>query len=239
MTLTTKIVRQYQCCGQVMPVPVVIKQIANYRRPMPICQPFYLPSYPQPYPPPYQQYRQPYPPHAYQQQAYQQQAYQQQAYQQQAYQQQYRQPYQQPYTYQPHAYPQPYQQKEVIQSITYDNTSSAPALLENKAIDNIQTHTMNDNKKESDTYYRIPPSYPIVEYSSDISVLTGNIVIQTTDTVPDGYLLCDGSDVSRETESDLFNVIGTFYGEGDESTTFCLPDLEDDEQPTHHYLIKR
>jgi microcystin-dependent protein len=95
-----------------------------------------------------------------------------------------------------------------------------------------------DNTKESDSDYRIPPNYSIIEYSSDIAVATGHIVIQTTETVPDGYLLCDGSDVSRETQSILFNVIGTFYGKGDGSTTFCLPDLEDEENPTHHYIIK-
>jgi microcystin-dependent protein len=89
-----------------------------------------------------------------------------------------------------------------------------------------------------DIYYRVPPSYPIIEYSNDISPLPGNIVIQTTERIPDGYLLCDGSDVSREVESSLFNAIGTFYGNGDGSTTFCLPDLEDEEQ-LNHYMIKR
>ncbi len=44
-------------------------------------------------------------------------------------------------------------------------------------------------------------------------------------TIPDGYLLCDGSAVSRTTYADLFEIIGTTYGEGDGSTTFNLPDL--------------
>jgi hypothetical protein len=94
-------------------------------------------------------------------------------------------------------------------------------------------------QNDSDSHYRQPPNHPIIEYSSDITVLPGNIVIQTTDTVPDGYLLCDGSDVSRIEEAALFAAIGTFYGDGDESTTFCLPDLEDEDQSTHHYMIKR
>lgn len=42
---------------------------------------------------------------------------------------------------------------------------------------------------------------------------------------PDGWLLCDGSAVSRDTYSDLFDAIGTIYGDGDGSTTFNLPDL--------------
>jgi microcystin-dependent protein len=42
---------------------------------------------------------------------------------------------------------------------------------------------------------------------------------------PSGWLLCDGSAVSRTTYSDLFGVIGTTYGVGDGSTTFNLPDM--------------
>lgn len=44
-------------------------------------------------------------------------------------------------------------------------------------------------------------------------------------TIPENYLLCDGSAVSRTTYSLLFNVIGTIYGAGDGSTTFNLPDM--------------
>lgn len=43
--------------------------------------------------------------------------------------------------------------------------------------------------------------------------------------VPDGWALCDGSEVSRTTYRDLFDAIGTTYGVGDGSTTFNLPDL--------------
>ena len=45
-------------------------------------------------------------------------------------------------------------------------------------------------------------------------------------TAPNGYLLCDGSAVSRTTYADLFGVIGTTYGTGDNSTTFNVPDLQ-------------
>lgn len=41
---------------------------------------------------------------------------------------------------------------------------------------------------------------------------------------PDGYLLEDGSAVSRTTYAELFAAIGTTYGAGDGSTTFNLPD---------------
>jgi len=42
---------------------------------------------------------------------------------------------------------------------------------------------------------------------------------------PAGYLLCDGTQVSRTTYKSLFDVIGAAYGAGDGATTFNLPDL--------------
>jgi microcystin-dependent protein len=42
---------------------------------------------------------------------------------------------------------------------------------------------------------------------------------------PIGYLICDGSAVSRTTYAALFTAIGTTYGAGDGSTTFNLPDM--------------
>ncbi|KAG2487952.1 hypothetical protein HYH03_013531 [Edaphochlamys debaryana] len=43
--------------------------------------------------------------------------------------------------------------------------------------------------------------------------------------LPAGYLLCDGSAVSRTDYGTLYNQIGTTYGTGDGSSTFNLPDL--------------
>jgi microcystin-dependent protein len=42
---------------------------------------------------------------------------------------------------------------------------------------------------------------------------------------PAGWLLCDGSAVSRTTYRMLFDVIETIYGAGNGTTTFALPDL--------------
>ena len=44
---------------------------------------------------------------------------------------------------------------------------------------------------------------------------------------PTGWLLCDGSAVSRTTYAALFSAIGTTYGSGDGSTTFNLPSAGD------------
>lgn len=91
--------------------------------------------------------------------------------------------------------------------------------------------------QENDKDYHLPPSHPIVEYSDNITILTGNIVLNTLDNVPEGYLLCDGSEISRNTYSDLFKAVGTFYGVGDKKDTFSLPNLQDDNN-TSHYIIK-
>ena len=42
---------------------------------------------------------------------------------------------------------------------------------------------------------------------------------------PTGWLLCDGTAVSRTLYADLFTVVGTAYGAGNGSTTFNLPDF--------------
>lgn len=42
-------------------------------------------------------------------------------------------------------------------------------------------------------------------------------------TAPTGWLLCNGSAISRSTYADLFAAIGVAHGYGDNSTTFNLP----------------
>jgi len=45
--------------------------------------------------------------------------------------------------------------------------------------------------------------------------------------VPTGFLECNGQAVSRSTYSALFAIVGTTYGAGDGSSTFLVPDLQD------------
>ena len=45
------------------------------------------------------------------------------------------------------------------------------------------------------------------------------------ETAPPGTLACDGSEISRATYSELFDVLGTKAGAGDGVSTFNLPDL--------------
>ena len=77
-------------------------------------------------------------------------------------------------------------------------------------------------------------NYEATKYNFDGASLTGiegiptaTIVPWSSSSVPSGFLECNGANVSRSTYADLFGVIGTTYGSGDGSSTFGLPDLQD------------
>ena len=59
------------------------------------------------------------------------------------------------------------------------------------------------------------------------STIIGSITAYAGSTAPSGYLMCDGSAISRTDYADLFAVIGTTYGNGDGSTTFNIPDCRE------------
>lgn len=61
--------------------------------------------------------------------------------------------------------------------------------------------------------------------SSSMDGLPGQLVATAATTADFGYILCDGSAVSRHTYAALFARISTTFGTGDGSTTFNLPDL--------------
>jgi hypothetical protein len=68
---------------------------------------------------------------------------------------------------------------------------------------------------------------------------TGSILTNTEDTTPAGYLVANGSEVSRTLYNQLFMVIGTYYGDGDTVSTFNLPNLSyDNTDCVVSYIIK-
>lgn len=62
---------------------------------------------------------------------------------------------------------------------------------------------------------------------ADATAPVGAVVAFAGTQAPPGWLLCDGSAVSRSTYAALFTVIGTAWGEGDATPngTFNVPDL--------------
>lgn len=55
-------------------------------------------------------------------------------------------------------------------------------------------------------------------------VPAGTVTAFAGTSVPTGWLLCDGSAVSRTTYAALYSAIGLTHGQGDASTTFNVPD---------------
>jgi len=77
-------------------------------------------------------------------------------------------------------------------------------------------------------------NYEATRYDFDGANLTGiegipsgTIVPWSDSSIPSGFLECAGAAVSRSTYATLFGIIGTTYGSGDGSTTFNVPDLQD------------
>ena len=96
---------------------------------------------------------------------------------------------------------------------------------DNKIYFCIQANGALDPKAPSDSAYW--SLIPTLADFDEIGFKTGDIKIQTTPTIPTGWLLCNGAGISRSTFSNLFTKIGTTYGTGDGSTTFNIPDLRD------------
>jgi hypothetical protein len=57
------------------------------------------------------------------------------------------------------------------------------------------------------------------------SLPAGSLVDFAGTFAPSGWIMCDGSAISRATYSTLFLAIGIAYGSGDGSATFNLPDF--------------
>lgn len=71
----------------------------------------------------------------------------------------------------------------------------------------------------------------VIEINGEIPIFgsgvpTGTVVPFAGSNAPEDYLICDGSAISRQIYSKLFEVIGTIYGSGDGSSTFNLPNIK-------------
>ena len=86
----------------------------------------------------------------------------------------------------------------------------------------------------------VPSTVPleVKEFPMCGPVPPGTIVSNKTGYQPPGFLVCDGTPVSRTTYIALFHVIGTYYGEGDGETTFHLPNLSNACDPYTIYMIR-
>lgn len=94
--------------------------------------------------------------------------------------------------------------------------------LTNKTING--AGSINGGSPGSDTEFNIDGT--TIKQDGNLLVPVGVVFPYSATSAPGGYLLCDGSAVSRTTYANLFSVIGTTHGTGDGSTTFNVPNLE-------------
>lgn len=72
------------------------------------------------------------------------------------------------------------------------------------------------------------PSAPYCEVAHNAAAVPAGCIMPfagPVSNIPAGWMLCDGSEVSRSTYANLYNTIGVAWGTGNGSTTFNLPDL--------------
>lgn len=116
-------------------------------------------------------------------------------------------------------------------------TSDIQTQINAKANDNAVVHLADAETISGVKTFSASPKVPTAGITSDDTTAAstafvrdimpaGVIVPFAGTTVPAGYLLCDGSAVSRTTYADLFAAIGTTYGPGDGNTTFNLPNFD-------------
>ena len=91
----------------------------------------------------------------------------------------------------------------------------------------LKIEIQEDNTYREVSFSRLPSSpYAEVAYNAIlypagmISPFAGPV-----ENIPTGWMLCDGSAVSRSEYANLYDAIGVCWGVGDGSTTFNLPDL--------------
>ena len=100
--------------------------------------------------------------------------------------------------------------------ITFDKLATAAIATQEQALAGTANNVvMTPLRVAQAVAAQIPPAVP-----------TGMIAFFDLTEVPDGWLVCDGSAVSRTTYANLFAKIGTRHGAGDGSTTFNLPDMD-------------
>ena len=72
------------------------------------------------------------------------------------------------------------------------------------------------------------PSSPYSEAAYNATLFPAGMIVPfagPAENIPEGWLLCDGSEINRSDYANLYRAIGVCWGIGDGSTTFNLPDL--------------
>ena len=85
-----------------------------------------------------------------------------------------------------------------------------------------------EGKNYREVIYSQLPSSPYSEVAHNATLFPAGMIIPfagPAENIPTGWLLCDGSALSRSEYANLYKAIGVCWGTGDGATTFNLPDL--------------
>jgi microcystin-dependent protein len=72
---------------------------------------------------------------------------------------------------------------------------------------------------------KLSSNFSVLDEFVSMSMPLGSLLDYAGPTPPPGWLIADGRAVSRTTYSELFQVLATYWGPGDGSTTFNLPNF--------------
>ena len=106
---------------------------------------------------------------------------------------------------------------------------------------NTSNPTATDNISEADDHLRLIKStikttfpnitgamtatHSALNAATSFDMPSGSIITYGGSSAPTGWLICDGSAISRSTYATLFGILSTTYGVGDGSSTFNIPDI--------------
>ena len=87
---------------------------------------------------------------------------------------------------------------------------------------------LEGNNYREVSFAQLPSSpYSEAAFNATLTFPAGMIIpfAGPAENIPDGWMLCDGSAISRSDYANLYKAIGVCWGTGDGATTFNLPDL--------------
>lgn len=100
-------------------------------------------------------------------------------------------------------------------------------ILDNLAslVNSLATTKSDTSHLHDDRYYKKEEIYTKAEAHSAIPLPAGMVVPFAGAMIPDGYLLCNGSEVSKAEYAALYSAIGDIYDNGASEGYFNLPDF--------------
>lgn len=91
----------------------------------------------------------------------------------------------------------------------------------------LKIEIQEDNSYREVSFSRLPSS-PYAEVAHNAILFPAGMISPfagPVENIPYGWMLCDGSEISRTEYVNLYNAIGVCWGTGDGATTFNIPDL--------------